>query len=196
MEIVIIVGVLALIGWGVVVAAGKHQSRQRVDGAAYANAIAQHKQEIAEADRGGQFRGLSAADYGYRAVGGETLLAVLEGASFMQMRSTGRYANAGPVLSIPIVKGLRYRVSMGRYHAQKTLQAVATGRLLVTDRAFVFEGTDKNERITWTQIADIEIMADGFGVAKRSGPRRIYAVSAPDPHFAAIVELMLERAEA
>jgi len=143
-----------------------------------------------------QIPDLDPAAYGYRPVRGEQLLAVQEGVAQMEMRSTGRYVNAGPVISVPIAKGLRFRVAAGQYASQKTLQPTAHGRLLVTDKAVVFESPTRNERFTWGTVADIEIAVDGFGVAKRSGPRRIYRVPAPDPRFAAIVELMLDLVQA
>jgi hypothetical protein len=99
----------------------------------------------------------------------------------------------GTSISIPIVKGVRYRVGSGSIRTEKKWQATARGRLLVTDKALVFEGGDKNERITWTQVANIESFLDGFIIAKRSGPPRTYVATSPDPKFAAVIELMLAR---
>ena len=136
---------------------------------------------------------LSAAEYRYRPVAKESLLAVQDGATRMEMKSTGRYKTGGTSVSIPIVKGVRYRVGSGSIRTEKSWQATASGRLIVTDRAVVFEGGEKNERITWTQVADAELLVDGFRISKRSGPPRTYRVASPDPKFAAVVELMLSR---
>lgn len=69
------------------------------------------------------------------------------------------------------------------------------GRLIVTDKALIFESRDKNERITLTQIANVEFHVNGFTVMKRSGPPRLYLVSSPDAKFSAVLDLVLSRVE-
>lgn len=136
---------------------------------------------------------LSAGDFGYRPVGKENLLAIQDGAVRMEMKSTGSYRTGGTSVSIPIVKGVRYRVGSGRVYSEKSWRATARGRLLVTDKAVIFEGDEKNERITWSQVANVEVLLDGFTISKRSGPPRTYQVFNPDPKFSAMLELMLLR---
>ncbi|WP_322892445.1 MULTISPECIES: hypothetical protein [unclassified Yoonia] len=92
-------------------------------------------------------------------------------------------------------KTAQHRVGSGSIRTEKSWQATARGRLLVTDKAVVFEGGERNERITWTQVANVELLIDGFTIAKRSGPPRTYQVNNPDPKFAAVLELMLSRTE-
>nr|WP_250807827.1 hypothetical protein [Neorhizobium tomejilense] len=138
---------------------------------------------------------LDPADYDYRPVAKESLIAVQENASFMELKSSGVYRSAGTSVSIPIMRGVRYRVGTGRVASEKSWQVTATGRLLVTDKAIAFESPQKNERITWGQIADVELLLDGYRIAKRSGRPKTFVVHSPDPRFAAIVELMLMRVE-
>ncbi|MCZ7861795.1 hypothetical protein O9X98_10425 [Agrobacterium salinitolerans] len=138
---------------------------------------------------------LDPGDYGYRPVARESLIAVQDNASFMELKSTGSYRTAGTSVSIPIMRGVRYRVGAGRIASEKSWQVTATGRLLLTDKAIAFESPQKNERITWGQIADVELLLDGFRIAKRTGAPKTFVVEAPDPKFAAIVELMLMRVE-
>jgi len=57
----------------------------------------------------------------------------------------------------------------------------------------VFEGVEKNERITWTQVANVELLLDGFTISKRSCWPCSYQVGAPDATFGAVVDLMLAR---
>jgi hypothetical protein len=133
---------------------------------AYSTEIETFKQGLLTSTSTASLPVLQAADHGYRPVANENLLAVQDGATRMEMRSTGRYKTGGASVSIPIMKGVRYRV---------------------------FEGGAKNERITWTQVANVELLLDGFTIAKRSGPPRTYQVDSPDPKFAAVVELMLAR---
>lgn len=161
--------------------------------AAYSAQIASVKQSFLTSSETASMPVLSAADFGYRPVAKENLLAVQDGVTRMEMKSTGRYRTGGTSVSIPIVKGVRYRVGSGSIRTEKSWQVTARGRLLVTDKAIVFEGGEKNERITWTQVANVELLLDGFTIAKRSGPPRTYQVGTPDAKFAAVVELMLAR---
>jgi hypothetical protein len=138
---------------------------------------------------------LDPVHHGYRPVAKENLIAVQERASRYELKSSGRYHTAGASLSIPIVKGVRYRVGSGRVMTEKSWQETARGRLLVTDKAVVFESPQKNERITWSQISAVELMLDGYKIAKRTGPPKWFVVDAPDPKFAVVLELMLSRAE-
>lgn len=124
---------------------------------------------------------------GYRPLRGERLVAVQEGVARVELRRTGGVSSRGTSVSIPIVKGLRYRLYTGNTHRPKTWQPVAQGRLLITDKALVFEGSEKGERLAWEQVAKVELRSDGFIVARRSGPARNYTAAAPDPHFAAIL---------
>lgn len=112
---------------------------------------------------------LNAADFGYRPVAKENLLAIQNGVTRMEMKSTGRHPS------------------------EKSWQATACGRLLVTDKAIVFEGVEKNERLTWAQVANLEVLLDGFTISKRSGLPRTYQIDRPDATFAAVVEFMLVR---
>lgn len=162
-------------------------------GEAYSAEIDAVRQSLLTSSETASIPVLNAADYGYRPVAKENLLAVQNGATRMEMKSTGRYKTGGTSVSIPIVKGVRYRVGSGNIRTEKSWQATAHGRLLVTDKAVVFEGGAKNERITWTQVADVELLIDGFTISKRSEPPRTYQVAFPDPKFAAVVELMLSR---
>ncbi|HUF57329.1 MAG TPA: hypothetical protein VMM55_12295 [Thermohalobaculum sp.] len=129
----------------------------------------------------------------YRPVAKENLLAVQVGVTRLEWKGTGTYRTRGASLSIPIAKGVRYRIGGGSISGEKSVQETAHGRLVVTDKALSFESPQKNERITWAQIADVELLCDGCTISKRSGPPRIYRVERPDPQFAATVEIMLAR---
>lgn len=134
---------------------------------------------------------LDASDYRYRRVGGETLYHVVEGVSRVEMKSTGRVASRGFAFSIPIVKGVRYRVNTGKIAAQKKMQVTDRGRLVITDKAVSFEGGNKNDRLTWTQIADIDFSLDGITVMRRTGAARMFAFDSEDYRASAIMMLLL-----
>lgn len=193
---------LVLIGIGFVIAVifsvkseNKKKKKFDEDAKNYSDSIEASKKELLTGSNSASLPVLDASAHSYRTVGKENLLAIQNGTTRMEMKSTGRYRTGGASVSIPIVKGVRYRVGSGSIKTEKEWQATATGRLIVTDKAISFESSQKNERITWTQVADIELMLDGFQIAKRSGPPRTYLVDNPDPQFAAIVELMLSRTD-
>lgn len=194
MEWVFIIGaVFVVLVIFAVKAENKKNALKLEQSTAYSAEIDTFKQSLLTSSSTASLPVLKAADHGYRPVASENLLAVQEGATRMEMKSTGRYKTGGTSVSIPIVKGVRYRVGSGSIRTEKSWQATARGRLFVTDKAIVFEGGEKNERITWTQVANVELLLDGFTIAKRSGPPRTYQVASPDPKFAAVVELMLAR---
>lgn len=163
--------------------------------AAYSDSINEVKRSLLTGSDRASMPILNPSEYGYRVVGKENLLAVQDDATRMEMKSTGRYRTGGASLSIPVVKGVRYRIGSGTIRGEKEWQATGHGRLIVTDKALSFESSEKNERITWTQISDVEVLMDGFRIAKRTGPPRTYTVARPDPKFAAVVEVMLSRVE-
>lgn len=196
MEWLLIIGVLLVVLVVFSVKAENKKNAVRLQQSnAYSNDIESAKRALLTSSNSASLPVLKASDVGYRPVAKENLLAIQNGATRMEMKSTGRYRTGGTSVSIPIMKGVRYRVGSGSIRTEKSWQATARGRLLVTDKAVVFESGDRNERITWTQIANVELLIDGFTIAKRSGPPRTYQVSSPSPEFAAVLELMLARTE-
>lgn len=65
------------------------------------------------------------------------------------------------------------------------------GRLLITDNALVFEGDTRNDRWTWAQIANVEILLDGYAVARRKGSPILFGARQQDPRTCAVMTLML-----
>lgn len=136
---------------------------------------------------------ISAEDVGYRPVKGEEVFAVLSGVSKMELKSDGNYRTRGASISIPIVKGVRYRVGSGSISATKSWRATSVGRLILTNKAVVFEGDQKNERITWGQIADVKFNRKGIDVHKRTGPARVFDTAQMSPRFAAILLVLQQQ---
>lgn len=193
MESFIILVIVALVVLAIIWTRYKNTQQKEEERRAYSLAITEAKQALVTGDGLASLPVLSASEHSYRPVSKEDLFAVQNGVTRLEVKSTGRYRAGGHSVSIPIMKGVRYRVSSGSIQTEKTWQATARGRFLATDKAIAFEGSDKNERITWTQVANIELLSDGFVIAKRTGPARTYQVDSPDAKFAAVVELMLAR---
>lgn len=196
MELLIALAVIGVIG-GIVGfrSAGKKKAEEAARLQSYNLAVDAARSTMITGPGAASFPVVNPDDIGYRPVGGEKIVAVQDGATKMELRSTGRYQTGGTTVSIPIMKGVRYRVGTGTIRSEKEWQGTAFGRLILTDKAFVFEGNEKNERITWTQVANAELLSDGFRVFKRTGPPRTFAVERPDPKFAAALDLMLRRVD-
>ena len=136
---------------------------------------------------------LDAADHGYRLVAGEKLLRVHEGLSRMEWKSTGRYSYGGASVSVPIAKGMRVRVGGGNIARERAFQATNQGRLLVTSKALAFEGRERNERWTWSQVADVEICKNGYVVHRRRGKPVTFTWGKAKPDVCAVIDMMLRR---
>lgn len=173
--------------------AAKQERDAKVD--AFVAEITAERDKLMTGASGASLPVLDAADYGYRPVAKETLLGVQEGAERREYKSTGKYSTRGTSVSIPIVKGVRYRVGGGSVQTLKEWQTVGVGRLLVTDKAIAFESDTGNVRVTWTQVADIDVMWDGFQIHKRTGKPLLFRISGHDPKFAAVVLLLFSRAD-
>jgi len=88
----------------------------------------------------------------------------------LRTRTTGvRYA--GPVASIPIMKGLRYRIGSvrtGRVSVEE-LTRVDEGTIYVTNKRLIFDGAKRNTSIRYSAILSIEPFSDGLRIEKASG---------------------------
>ncbi len=49
-----------------------------------------------------------------------------------------------------------------------------TGRLLITNKAIIFEGLQRNERIARTSISSVELRRDGLLIKRRTGKHIAY----------------------
>ena len=109
---------------------------------------------------------LDAAEFGYQTTFQEKLLAVQEDVTQMEFTGSGLVRTGGVAVSMPVGVAGRYRVSSGSVRSRRAWQAVAKGRLLITDRAIIFDGDGLRERITWGKVSEIETRVDGYEVIK------------------------------
>ncbi len=88
----------------------------------------------------------------------------------MRTRTVSR-GYAGPVVSIPIVKGFRYRLSSVRTKrvAVDEMTPVDEGTLYVTSKRVIFTGVKRNTTIRHSTILGIEAFSDGFRIDKATG---------------------------
>lgn len=148
------------------------------------------RQKLLKGGNQGSLPVLDPGSHGYRPTRGEHLIAVQEQVRSMEYIRTGRYSSRGHSVSIPVIGKLRYRVGTTAVHAHKDWQVADEGRLLATDKAIVFEGSSGNERLTWSQIAGVNLLTDGYEVERRSGKPRLFTADVPNPHFAAVLDVL------
>lgn len=136
---------------------------------------------------------LDASAYSYQPMFQEKLVAVQEDVTLMEFNGSGLVRTGGLAISMPIGVAGRYKVSSGRIRSKKAWQPLAKGRLLLTDKAIIFESDGDDERITWGKVSVIETRLDGYEILIPGDPPRTYVVSELDTRFAAVLELMLIR---
>jgi hypothetical protein len=91
---------------------------------------------------------------------------------WMEMRTrTDRINYGGPVASIRICKGLRYRVGSVRVQriTREELTEVDRGRLYLTNKRVIFDGGKKNTAIRLSALLSFTPFADGVVLEKSSG---------------------------
>jgi hypothetical protein len=110
-------------------------------------------------------------------------------ASWQEMRSrTVRVNYAGPVASIRICKGLRYRV--GSFTPQRIQQQelveVAAGELYVTNKRVILDGDSRNKSVRLSALIGVDIYSDGLILEKASG-KNPHLLDIPDGEYAGAV---------
>lgn len=72
-------------------------------------------------------------------------------------KSNGKVGYSGVTVSIPIMKGVRYRVGSGRMGVQKSWVFDNPGVLHVTTTRVVFDGSTKNSSAPMSKIIEMQI---------------------------------------
>lgn len=93
-------------------------------------------------------------------------------AVWLEMRTrTERVNYGGPVASIRICKGVRYRVGSVRVQriTRDELTAIDQGRVYVTNKRIIFDGQKKNTAIRYSSLISFEPYGDGVVLEKATG---------------------------
>jgi hypothetical protein len=93
-------------------------------------------------------------------------------ASWHELRSrTETVGYSGTSVSIPIVKGVRYRVSNVRPRrvTRQELTLIDEGDLYITSKRVIFDGQLKNSAIRYSSLLGVTPYADGIKLEKSSG---------------------------
>lgn len=97
---------------------------------------------------------------------------------------------AGPTVSIPIMKGVRYR--MGRYNvARETydyMHSFGHGTLVVTNKRLIFAG-DRSLTCRLANILDVEGYSDGVKVTRTTGKPHTFVYGADQSEFSMVLAM-------
>lgn len=119
---------------------------------------------------------------------GEVCYAWVTAEALEQRQRTRAVSFAGPTVSIPIVKGVRYR--MGRYNVgRETYQyshSHGVGTLVVTNKRLIFVG-DRSITGRLSSILDVEGYSDGVRITRTSGKPVTYLYRGAAEDFGVIL---------
>lgn len=93
-------------------------------------------------------------------------------AEWWETRSkTTRVRMSGSSVSIPIAKGVRYRIAefTPKYEREENLTLIDTGALYLTNKRIFFDGQKKNTSVRWSAVVKVAGFDGGFEVEKGSG---------------------------
>lgn len=102
----------------------------------------------------------------------------------------------GHGISVPIVKGVRYRVSRGQMKAVGTrIEAADAGLISVTDRRVVFSGQKKTQESLYAKLNSLQVYADAIslGVSNRQNVSTYRLLSTSGEVVAAIINAAMQR---
>jgi hypothetical protein len=93
-----------------------------------------------------------------------------------------RVANVGPVFSIPIVKGLRYRVNLSQpVHVNRNvMHEVDAGQLILTSQRVMFVGSRASKTFAWSSVVSLNPFSDAVEFVRSSGSHPIFPTDDPE----------------
>lgn len=108
--------------------------------------------------------------------------------AFEDRQRTKAVSFAGPVISIPIMKGVRYR--MGRYNVgRETYQyqhSFGVGTLVVTNKRLLFVG-DRSLTVRLPNVLDVQGYSDGVKVTKTTGKPQTFVYGEGNRDFGIVL---------
>lgn len=111
-------------------------------------------------------------------------------AGWLEYRSvTRRVSYAGPTVSIPIMKGVRYRVGSIAPSVERTSELVPidSGTVYVTNKRVFFDGRLKNTTIAWKALAGVQLLQGAVVLEKNTGKSPHLTIAGGAPEAAALI---------
>lgn len=108
--------------------------------------------------------------------------------AFEERERTKAVSFAGPTVSIPIMKGVRYR--MGRYNVGRETyrfqHSFGPGTLVITNKRLIFVG-ERSLTCKLTNILDVEGYSDGVKVTRTTGKPHTFVYGQTNQHLATVL---------
>jgi hypothetical protein len=104
-------------------------------------------------------------------------------ASWHELRTrTTSVSYAGPVVSIRIAKGIRYRLGNVTpiRHTKEELTLIDSGSIYITDRRVIFTGSKRNSTLRFTSLLGFTPYTDGVELEKSTGRSPVLTISGTD----------------
>ncbi|MCL6091400.1 MAG: hypothetical protein M1435_00395 [Actinobacteria bacterium] len=129
---------------------------------------------------------------------GETLFYKVAGAALLDARNTGRWEGASTGVSVPLYRGVRYRVGATRGHyvqAEPVLGAIDRGALYLTNHRVLFTGPKQTREVAFAKLVgfqhDQQTGSTAFSLLNRQKPVTVNYGSAASPQFRFRLDLAL-----
>jgi hypothetical protein len=88
------------------------------------------------------------------------------------------YSFAGPSISIPIIKGVRYRVASYDFARREAMTPLSSGMLYITSKRLLFAGESRDTSINLSRIVNIQIFKDALEIQKNTGKSDLFSMEA------------------
>ena len=110
-------------------------------------------------------------------------------------KRTKRIDYHGPVASVQLMKGLRYRAGSITPHFEResVLVQIDTGTLYITDKRLFFDGHEKNSTVTWRSVAAVAAFDGGIEIEKQTGRSPFLKLQEQPERAAALATRLLMR---
>ena len=99
----------------------------------------------------------------------------------------------GPVVSIPIIRGLRYRIGSvaPTVIRSEALTPIDDGDLYLTNKRVIFNGTRRNSTIRLSNLISFQVFSDGLALEKGTGRSPHFALAGDAELAATILSTLL-----
>jgi hypothetical protein len=120
---------------------------------------------------------------------GETAHAVVRAVAYESRAQSVGFRYAGASLSVPIIKGVRFRLGQVAYDRQHVRfdHRLGDGDLIVTNVRLIFCGPERAITSQLTSVLDIDAYSNAVVVQRTAGKPVTYTFDAPDPDFPVIL---------
>jgi hypothetical protein len=93
------------------------------------------------------------------------------------------YTFAGPSISIPIIKGVRYRIASYDFARREAITPLSSGILYITSKRLLFAGESRNTSINLSRIVNLQIYKGALEVQKNTGKPDLFSMEAAQASY-------------